>query len=180
MEEFHEEFIPAGDRTRAWRMSESEMMPFILEFSSTTTNLCTCTTTSHVKKAIKKFYKTNPVCDINIKLPLSWTSLICMTPSFQTCKLHWNPKWQPRDILLAVNIHRHLCEDWQPIRTWYSPLVCTSALTILSTMVSRVSCRLHFITPSKYCERCFSASVTLVSRLLYVFSAARFCAQAQG
>lgn len=57
-------------------------------------------------------------------------------------------------------------EARQPIRKWRSGPVCTSALTILSTMVSRVSCRLHFITPSKYCERCFSASVTLMSRLL--------------
>lgn len=69
-------------------------------------------------------------------------------------------------------------EAWQPIRRRFRS-VCTSALTILSTMVSRVSCRLHFITPSKYCERCFSASVTLVSRLLYVFSAARFCTQSR-
>lgn len=56
---------------------------------------------------------------------------------------------------------------------WYSHL--TSALTILSTMVSRMSSLLHFTTPSKYCERCWSAWVTVISRLLYVFSAARFC-----
>lgn len=47
-----------------------------------------------------------------------------------------------------------------------------------STMVSNVSSLLHFTTPSKYCERCRSACVTVISRLLYVFSAARFCNQA--
>lgn len=42
-------------------------------------------------------------------------------------------------------------------------------------MASRVSCLLHVSTPSKYCERCCKALVTVTSRLLYVFSAARFC-----
>jgi len=50
----------------------------------------------------------------------------------------------------------------------------TSALTIRSTIVSSISNLLHFMTPSKYCDLCISACVTLMSRLLYVFSAARF------
>lgn len=45
-------------------------------------------------------------------------------------------------------------------------------------MVSIVSILWHFMTPSKYWERCLRAWVTVMSRLLYVFSAARFCTQA--
>lgn len=41
-------------------------------------------------------------------------------------------------------------------------------------MVSIVSILWHFMTPSKYWERCFRACVTVMSRLLYVFSAAKF------
>lgn len=52
----------------------------------------------------------------------------------------------------------------------------TSASTSLLMMVSRVSSLLHVSTPSKYWERCCKALVTVTSRLLYVFSAARFWA----
>lgn len=66
---------------------------------------------------------------------------------------------------------------WQEecINTWnqWRPAL-TSASTSRLMMASRVSCRLQVSTPSKYCERCFSALVTVKSRLLYVFSAARF------
>lgn len=41
-------------------------------------------------------------------------------------------------------------------------------------MASSVSVRLQVRTPSKYWERCCRALVTVTSRLLYVFSAARF------
>lgn len=37
---------PAGVRTKAWRISDSETIPSMLEFSSTTTSLCTWTTNS--------------------------------------------------------------------------------------------------------------------------------------
>lgn len=58
-------------------------------------------------------------------------------------------------------------------------VVLTSALTILSTMVSIVSILWHFTTPSKYWERCFRACVTVMSRLLYAFSAAKFYTHTQ-
>lgn len=41
--------VPAGERTSALRMSDREMTPSMLEDSSTTTNLCTCT---RVRRAI--------------------------------------------------------------------------------------------------------------------------------
>lgn len=45
-------------------------------------------------------------------------------------------------------------------------LELTSALTILSTMVSSASSLWHCMTPSKYCQRCLRAWVTVTSRLL--------------
>jgi hypothetical protein len=50
----------------------------------------------------------------------------------------------------------------------------TSARTILSMMVCNVSSNLHLCTPSNHSLRCSLAFLRDTSRLLYVFSAARF------
>lgn len=51
----------------------------------------------------------------------------------------------------------------------------TSARTILSIMVCSVSSNLHLCTPSNHSLRCSLAFLSDTSRLLYVFSAAKFC-----
>lgn len=53
--------------------------------------------------------------------------------------------------------------------------VRTSALTIFSMTAPRVSSRLHFETPSNQVLRCSLACLSVISKLLYVFSAAKFC-----
>lgn len=105
--------------------------------------------------------------------------VMCQEMGRETASSHWMWKW-PRGLSLWFKISE---ATWLPLVQYggrgvragirYSHL--TSALTILSTMVSSLSSLLHFTTPSKYCERCWSAWVTVISRLLYVFSAARFC-----
>lgn len=61
------------------------------------------------------------------------------------------------------------------ISNYLRPLLqLTSASTSRLRMASSFSSARQVRTPSKYWERCWSALVTVISRLLYVFSAARF------
>lgn len=84
----------------------------------------------------------------------------------------WCPRcWSARPPPPTDVPNTHTGINYDTHFTDYSSLyICaqnlTSALTILSTMVSSVSILWHFMTPSKYWERCFRAWVTVMSRLL--------------
>lgn len=96
-----------------------------------------------------------------------------MFSSFET-KTFKNILKNPTDTKLLNGIYAIMTKRLRLIHivTW---VFLTSASTSRLIMASRVSLARQVSTPSKYCERCWSALVTVMSRLLYVFSAAKFC-----